>query len=105
VNIVKGNNDAATKYLERTTTPELKRQFTPIVKESLDRVNATKYWSDAMNAYNQIPLVKKQNPDLVAYVTEKAIQGLFVMVAEEEAKIRKDPMARTSEILKKVFGK
>jgi hypothetical protein len=105
INIVKGSNDAATKYLERTTTPELQRQFSPIVKESLDRVNATKYWTDAVNTYNQIPLVKKQNPDLVAYVTEKAIQGLFVMVAEEEAKIRKDPMARTSEILKKVFGK
>jgi hypothetical protein len=104
INIVKGTNDAATRYLERTTTPELKAKFTPIVKASLDRVNATKLWADVVNSYNQIPFIKKQNPDLVGYVTDKAIAGLFVMVAKEEAKIRKDPMARTTELLKKVFG-
>jgi len=105
VNIVKGSNDAATRYLERTTSPELKAKFTPIVKASLDRVNATKLWSDVIRQYNQIPFVKKQNPDLAAYVTDKAIAGLFVMVAKEEAKIRKDPAARVSDLLKKVFGK
>lgn len=104
INIVKGTNDAATRYLERTTTPELKAKFTPIVKASLDKVNATKLWADVVNSYNQIPFIKKQNPDLVGYVTDKAIAGLFVMVAKEEAKIRKDPMARTTELLKKVFG-
>jgi hypothetical protein len=105
INIVKGENDAATRYLERTTSPELKARFTPIVKASLDKVNATKLWADAVNTYNQIPFIKKQNPDLVGYATDKAIAGLFIMVAKEEAKIRKDPMAQTTEILKKVFGK
>lgn len=105
INIVKGGEDAATQYLQRTTTPELKTKFTPIVKTSLDRVNATRLWADAINTYNQIPFIKKQNPDLVGYATDKAIAGLFVMVAQEEAKIRKDPVAQTTEILKKVFGK
>jgi hypothetical protein len=104
INIVKGQNDAATMYLKNTTSPELNTKFQPIIKTSLDNVNATKYWSDLVNAYNKIPLVKKMNPDLPAYVTGKAIDGLFIMIAKEELKIRKDPMARTSEILKKVFG-
>lgn len=104
INIVKGNNDAATRYLERTTTPELKSRFSPIIKASLDKVDATRLWTDVIKQYNQIPFVKKQNPDLTAYVTEMAITGLFVMVAKEEAKIRKDPAARATELLKKVFG-
>ena len=103
INIVKGENNAATMYLQRTTSPE--RQFVqPVIKTSLDKVDATKYWSDLITAYNKIPLVKKMNPDLAAYVTEKAIDGLFIMIAKEELKIRKDPMARTTELLKKVFG-
>ena len=104
VNIVKGQNNAATMYLKNTTSPELKDKFQPIIKTSLDNVNATKYWSDLITAYNKIPLVKKINPDLPGYVTGKAIDGLFIMIAKEELKIRKDPMARTSELLKKVFG-
>jgi hypothetical protein len=105
INIVKGNNDAATRYLDRTTSPELKATFQPDIKASLDKVNATQQWAFLINAYNKIPFVKKMNPDLPAYVTDKAIEGLFVMIAKEELKIRKDPMARTSEILKKVFGR
>ena len=104
INIVKGSNDAATRYLERTTSPELKVKFSPIIKASLDRVDATRLWTEVIKQYNQIPFVKKQNPDLTAYVTDKAIAGLFVMVAKEEAKIRKDPAARVTELLKKVFG-
>ena len=104
INIVKGKNDAATTYLKNTTTPQLKEKFSPVIKSSLEKVNATKYWSDLINTYNQIPFVKKQNPDLTAYVTDKAIEGLFVMIAKEEQKIRKDPVARTTELLKKVFG-
>jgi hypothetical protein len=104
LNIVKGQNNAATIYLQNTTSPELNGKFQPIIKTSLDNVNATKYWSDLITAYNKIPLVKKMNPDLTGYVTDKAINGLFVMIAREELKIRKDPMARTSELLKKVFG-
>jgi len=105
INIVKGENDAATKYLNRTTSPQLNAKFQPIIKVSLDKVDATKQWEELVKTYNKIPFVKKMNPNLPEYVTGKAIDGLFVMVAKEELKIRQDPMARTSEILKKVFGK
>lgn len=104
INIVKGENNAATMYLKNTTTPALTSQFQPIIKTSLDDVNATRYWGDLITVYNKIPLVKKMNPDLSQYVTSRAIDGLFVMIAKEELKIRKDPVARTSEILRKVFG-
>jgi len=105
INIVKGENNAATTYLQRTTSPDLKVAFQPKIKASLDNVNATKYWGDLITAFNKIPLVKKQNPNLTDYVTGKAIDGLFVMIAKEELKIRQNPAARTSELLKKVFGK
>jgi hypothetical protein len=104
INIVKGADNAATSYLKNTTSPELNSKFQPIIKTSLDNVNATRYWGDLIKAYNKIPLVKKMNPNLTEYVTQKAIDGLFVMIAKEELKIRKDPMARTTELLKKVFG-
>jgi hypothetical protein len=104
INIVKGSNDAATRYLDKTTSPELKVKFSPIIKASLDKVDATRLWTEVIKQYNQIPFVKKQNPDLTAYVTDKAIAGLFVMVAKEEAKIRKDPAAQATALLKKVFG-
>lgn len=104
ISIVKGKDNAATEYLQRTTSPELKLKFEPVINNSLKKVNATKYWSDLINTYNKIPLVQKMNPDLSAYVTEKAIEGLFIMIAKEELEIRKDPVARTSELLKKVFG-
>jgi hypothetical protein len=105
INIVRGEKNAATMYLKKTTSPELSAAFRPEIKASLDNVDATKYWSDLITAYNVIPFVKKVNPDLTAYVTDKAIEGLFVMIAKEELKIRTDPMARTSDLLKKVFGK
>ena len=104
IGIVKGADNAATEYLQRTTTGELHTKFEPVIKNSLGKVNATKYWTDLITAYNKIPLVEKKNPDLTDYVTGMAIDGLFVMVAREELKIRKDPMARTTELLKKVFG-
>jgi hypothetical protein len=102
--IVRGSDNAATIYLKNTTSTELINKFRPPIKTSLDNVNATKYWSDLISIYNKIPMVKKMNPDLTQYVTQKAIDGLFIMIAREELKIRKDPMARTSELLKKVFG-
>jgi len=104
VNIVKGENNAATMYLKNTTSPELVTKFQPIIKTSLDNVNATRYWNDLVTIYNRIPLVRKMNPNLSEYVTQKGIDGLFIMIAKEELKIRKDPLARTSELLKKVFG-
>jgi len=104
INIVKGNNDAATRYLDKTTTPQLTTKFQPIIKTSLDKVDATKYWEEIITTYNKIPFVKKMNPNLTEYVTAKAISGLFVMIAKEEANIRKNPLAQTSDLLKKVFG-
>jgi hypothetical protein len=105
VNIVKGSNNAATSYLQKNTDTTLNAKFQPIIKKSLEKVNATKYWSTAMSSYNKIPFVEKINPNLNEYVTNKAIEGLFLMISKEELKIRKDPAAQTSALLKKVFGK
>ena len=102
--ILKGEQDAATKYLSRTTSPLLKDKFKPVIQNSLNKVNATRYYSDLVNAYNKIPLVQKVNPNLDDYATDRAIQGLFVMIAKEEKNIRANPGARTSELLKKVFN-
>jgi hypothetical protein len=102
--ILKGEPDAATQYLKRTTSSELKNKFMPVIQNSLDKVNATKYYGDIVNKYNSIPLVQKVNPDLNDYATDMAIQGLFTMIANEEKNIRQDPVARTSELLKRVFG-
>jgi hypothetical protein len=102
--ILKGEQDAATQYLKRTTSTQLAEKFKPVIRESLGRVNATRYYGDIINTYNKIPLVEKVNPDLDDYATGKAIDGLFVMIAREEKRIREDPVARTTELLKKVFG-
>lgn len=102
--ILKGNQDAATQYLKRTTSAQLKAKFSPVIQNSLDKVSATKYYGDLVNTYNKIPFTDKVNPDLNDYATDKAIEGLFVMVANEEKNIRQDPLARTTDLLKKVFG-
>ena len=102
--ILKGEDDAATQYLKRTTTQNLFSKFQPIIKKALDEVNATRYYADLVNTYNKVPLVRKADPDLDEYATNKAIDGLFYLIAIEEEKIRKDPLARTSDILKKVFS-
>lgn len=102
--ILKGEEDSATRYLERTTSASLTQKFQPIIAEALDEVNATRYYDDLVGTYNKIPLVQKVNPDLDQYVTERALTGLFTLVAEEEARIRKDPAARTTQLMKKVFA-
>lgn len=96
--------DAATRFLEKTTTEQLVVAFKPSIKAALDKTLATKYWKDIMTRYNKIPFVSKVNTDLPDYATRKAISGLFYMVAQEEAKIRKDPKAAASSIIEKVFG-
>jgi Protein of unknown function (DUF4197) len=104
--ILNGTNDAATKYLKSKTTAQLTAQFKPVIQESLDKVNATKYWSIVFTTYNKLPTTfTKINPDLVAYVTERALNGVFVYIADEEAKIRQNPAARVTDLLKKVFKK
>jgi hypothetical protein len=105
MNILKGGNTAATDFLQSKTTPDLKKEFSPIVKTSLAKVQVTKYWTPLAKSYNKVPMVKKVNPNLEEYVTAKAIEGLFKLVAEEEAKIRKDPVATGSALLQEVFGK
>ena len=102
--ILRGQPDAATQYLKRTTSDQLKSKFKPVIQNSLNKVNATKYYGDIVNTYNKIPLVEDVNPNLDDYATDKAIEGLFTMIAREEGNIRKDPVARTTELLKKVFG-
>lgn len=104
MNILKGSNDAATQYLKRNTNSQLTTQFKPVITAALQKTSATKYWTDLTTLYNKIPGVTKVNTDLGAYTTERAINGLFVLVAQEELKIRKDPAARITDILKKVFG-
>lgn len=102
--ILKGDDDAATQYLKRTTTPQLKEKFKPVIQNALNSTNATKYYGDLVDTYNKIPLVEKVNPDLDDYATDRAIDGLFVMIAKEEKNIRKDPVARTTDLLKRVFA-
>jgi hypothetical protein len=102
--ILRGGDFAATDYLKSTTTPELTEKFRPVIEASLAKVDATKYWKDVFSKYNMIS-AKKVNTDLTAYVTERALAGLFHNISLEEQKIRKDPSAQVTGILKKVFGK
>lgn len=102
--ILKGGDTAATGYLRSKTSVELNNAFSPVINKSLEKVDATKYWNALITTYNKIPFQKKVNPDLSAYVTEKALNGIFYQIAIEEKSIRKDPAARTSELLKKVFA-
>lgn len=101
--ILKGGNFAATDYLKQKTTPELITAFTPIISKSLDNTNATKYWKDVFSVYNRFSN-NPVNTDLTEYVTQKTLDGLFYHIGLEEQKIRKDPAARVTDILKKVFG-
>ena len=105
--ILNGGDGAATKYLKDQTTSKLIAAFTPKVKEATSKVKLTEYWNPIINKYNSAMTLtggQKLNPDLDAFVTQKAIEGLFFMVEKEENKIRKDPAARVSDILVKVFG-
>lgn len=101
--ILKGGDSSATRYLRQKTLASLTEAFRPVIENSLRKVNATKYWNDVFTNYNKFSR-DKINPDLTAYVTDKALTGIFYQVAQEEMKIRKDPVARTTDILKKVFG-
>lgn len=103
VGILKGKDTAATGYLRSKTTSPLTEAFRPVIETSLAKVNATKYWNTVFTTYNKFS-ADKINPDLSAYVTEKSLAGIFHQVGLEEQKIRKDPMARTTDILKKVFA-
>ncbi len=103
--LLTGQKDAATNYFARVTTGQLTDQFKPVIHNSLSKVGATRFYSQAVTTYNKIPLVfNKLNPDLDAYVTQKAIDGLFYRIAQEELNIRTSLSARTTPLLQKVFG-
>ncbi len=101
--ILKGGDFAATNYFKGKTNDALTQSFRPVIESSLKKVDATKYWNDVFSAYNKVSRTPV-NTDLTAYVTEKAIAGIFHELAQEEQKIRKDPAARVTELLKKVFS-
>lgn len=103
--ILRGGNGAATNYLKGRTTQQLTNAFRPVIENSLKKVDATKYWSQVFTIYNRLPTtVNKVNPDLTSYVTERALSGLFITVEQEENKIRQNPSARVTDLLRKVFG-
>lgn len=105
--ILNGGEGAATKYLRDNTSQKLVEAFSPKVEEAISKVKLTEYWNPIITKYNTAMNLtggQKLNPDLNAYVTERAVLGLFHMVEIEENKIRKDPVARVSDLLQKVFG-
>lgn len=103
-NILMGNENAATSYLQNSTTTALYAKFNPVIKNSFTKVGADKIWSQIITKYNAVPLVKKVNPDLTDYTTNKALEGVFKMIAVEEKNIRTDISSRTSTLLQKVFA-
>lgn len=103
VKILRGGDFAATDYLKSVTTKQLTEKFRPVIEASLVKVDATKYWKDVFTTYNKFS-ANQVNTDLTAYVTERALAGLFLKISLEEQKIRKDPAAQVTSILKKVFG-
>lgn len=104
-NILLGSPDAATQYFKRTTTTNLTTKFRPVIQVSLNKVNATKYYTTLATTYNKVPFVHKINPDIADYATQKAIDGLFVEIAVQELTIRQNiGGARSTPLLQKVFS-
>jgi len=104
VGILKGEKNAATQYLVRTTRQELYNEFQPVVLNSLNTFNAVDYWEDAVNKYNKLPFVQDVNPRIDDHVSEKALNALFDLVEKKEYKIRTDISERTSDLLRRVFS-
>jgi len=102
--LLTGQQDAATIYFKSVTNSQLQQKFNPIIQNSLAKVGATRYWTDAISAYNKIPFAAKVNPDLSAYVAQKAIDGIFHEIAQEELKIRTRISSRSTPLLQKVFA-
>lgn len=102
--LVTGGKNSITEFFRSKTSAKLKEAFMPVINKSLEKTNATKYYGDAVTRYNKVPLVKKMNPDLSDYVADRTLFALFDRIGVEEANIRSNPAARTSDLLKKVFG-
>jgi len=103
-NILLGDKNAATQYLQTATSEALYQKFNPIIASSFQKVGADKIWNDLITKYNSIPLTNNVNPDLTDYVTGEALKGVFTMVEVEEKEIREKVSSRTSDLLKKVFA-
>jgi hypothetical protein len=103
--ILQGSETAATEYFKGKTTDKLYTQFKPVVTSSMEKVGVAKAYKNFMTPYQSLPMASKDSMDLDHYVTNKSLEGLFLMVAEEERKIRTDPAARVTNLLKTVFGK
>lgn len=102
--ILYGDDNAATDYFRRTTSAELAATFSPVISSALNQTEATRYWTDITSQYNQIPFVTPIQTDLVQYTTDQALDGLFLLLENEEKAIREDPVKRTTDILRRVFG-
>ncbi len=105
MNILMGDKNAATSYLNNATHTQLYSEFSPVINNSLDKFDANKYWSDVVTKYNSLPFTQNVNPDLGDYVTTQALNGLFSMVEKEEKNIRANVSARTTDLMKRVFAK
>ncbi|QWX82781.1 DUF4197 domain-containing protein [Cellulophaga sp. HaHaR_3_176] len=102
--ILLGGDNAATTYLTSTTETELYTSFSPVIKNSFEKVGADKVWSNLITKYNNIPFVNQVNPDLTDYVTQEALKGVYTMIAVEEKEIRTKTASRTTTLLQKVFA-
>jgi hypothetical protein len=103
-NILVGDKNAATMYLQKTTSDELYQKFNPIIKNSFQKVGADKIWANLISKYNSIPFTSDVNPNLTDYVTHEALKGVFTMVAVEELEIRSKVNKRSSDLLRRVFA-
>ncbi len=102
--ILQGGDNAATNYFKTHTSAALTSRFMPIVQTNMQKVGFYEDYNKLINTYNSLPFTKKQDLSIESYVTEQALDGLFTLVAQEEAKIRRDPIARTTELLRQVFA-
>ena len=105
MNILMGEKNAATTYLDRTTRSSLFKEFMPVIQASLDEVNARTYWRTVVDAHNKLPFVKDANPELDEYVNNKALDGMFQLIEKKELDIRENKSSRTSDLLTRVFAK
>ena len=105
MNLLMGEDDAATRYLEDRTVTGLAAEFQPVIRESLDEVNANEIWEKVVTAYNKIPFAKKTNPNLAEYVTGRALSGLFGLIEVKETELRDNPALRNTQLLRDVFAR
>tara|TARA_R110002050_G_scaffold1281_1_gene9194 strand:+ start:82887 stop:83591 length:705 start_codon:yes stop_codon:yes gene_type:complete len=102
--ILLGGDNAATTYLTSATQTDLYASFSPVIKNSFEKVGADQIWSNLITKYNDIPFVNQVNPDLTDYVTQEALKGVYTMIAVEEKEIRTKASSRTTALLQKVFA-